>query len=222
VLVMLDNDHEMPAAIVPGLADRVDAEHQVVGALAFRRSPPYDPCYFVRAAPGSPHRFDVPSKFEQKLEPCICVGTGAIAIRRSVFTALTAAGIKPPWFRYEYHDDEMTQPTEDFYFGAQCDKAGVSHWVDTSFQIPHWTKRKIGWQDWRDFLQEANREPDRVNSQFAGLGFRFTPNANGDGPERGEPAAAVDGREPAGAGAVAVSAGKRTGRRTDLRQRLGR
>ena len=45
VLVMLDGDHVHPARIVPELCLRVDSDHEVVGALYFRRSPPYDPVY---------------------------------------------------------------------------------------------------------------------------------------------------------------------------------
>ena len=217
VLVMLDNDHTMPVDIVPKLADKVDAAHQVVGALAFRRSKPHDPCYFVRAADGK--GLDVPMSFKKELEPCLMVGTGAIAIRRSVFTALEAAGLPPPWFRYEYVDNQIPQPTEDYYFGQQCEKIGVSHWVDTSWYIPHLTKRAIGYQDWIDFMQEADSEPDRINSEFANIGFRVVPTAANNGTERIINAAGNDGSTTPQAPAVAVPPVNRTGRRADFRGR---
>lgn len=181
VLVMLDNDHKMPRDVVVRLAQQVDAAHQVVGALAFRRSEPYDPCYFVRNAPGAESAFDIPTSFDQKLEPCMCVGTGAIAIRRSVFTTLDAAGFGWPYFRYVYAEGQDVQRSEDFEFGRICEAAGISHWVDTSFHIPHQTKRYIGWQDWMDFLRSAANEPDRVNAQFSRLGFSIRVGADGDG-----------------------------------------
>lgn len=201
ILVMLDNDHRMPMDIVPRLADKVDPAHEVVGALAFRRSKPHDPCYFVRAVDGK--GLDVPTSFKKELEPCLMVGTGAIAMRRSVFDKLKAAGIASPWFRYEYTDGQLIQPTEDFYFGKQCEKVGISHWVDTSWYIPHITKREIGWEDWVAFLEEAQREPDRINSQFAGLGFSVHPNGDSDRIIRAGGTAGVDGCIPAGAGVVA-------------------
>lgn len=46
VLVMLDNDHTHPPNIVAHLASKCDAEHEVVGALMFRRSLPHDPCFY--------------------------------------------------------------------------------------------------------------------------------------------------------------------------------
>jgi hypothetical protein len=180
VLVMLDNDHRMPFDVVPKLASQVDAEHQVVGALAFRRSPPYDPCYFKRSADGQ--GLDLAVNFASKLEgPFLCVGTGAIAIRRSVFDALDAAGMPWPYFRYSYHEGDEPQRSEDFEFSLLCEKVGIGHWVDTSFYIPHQTSRYVGYEDFVAVLKEAENDPDKANAKYAGIGLRFGGGSNGNG-----------------------------------------
>ena len=179
VVVMLDNDHMMPRDIVPRLAQQVDATHEVVGALAFRRSAPHDPCFFIRDEAGK--NFDIVTKYNVGLLKCLCVGTGAIAIRRSVFTKLDAAGLHWPYFRYSYKEDAELQNTEDFEFGQSCDKVGVPHWVDTSFQIPHMGKKWIGMDDFYAVLQEAHDEPDQTNAKYARAGISFSRVDNGNG-----------------------------------------
>lgn len=150
VLIMLDGDHVFPQDTI----DRLIAhEVGVVGALAVWRNPPYTPCFMFRASDG---RLHAGAMWEEDavLIPCTVVGTGAIAIRRYVFDMLEDAGVRPPFFRYHY-DDEMTQfPSEDAYFGAMCESAGISHHCDVTLEIPHLTNSVSDLSSWQQWLAE--------------------------------------------------------------------
>lgn len=145
-IVMLDDDHDHPPNIVSQLvAHGVD----IVSALAFRRSEPYDPIFFVRCADGKLH---APIEWVNGLYEMDAVGTGAIAIQRWVFKALDAAGYHWPYFRYTYPDGMKQFPTEDIYFMEHCEAIGIKAYCDTTLEIPHLTAGIIDsktWQEWR-------------------------------------------------------------------------
>jgi hypothetical protein len=145
-LVMLDDDHDHP----PDIVQRLTAHGMgVISALAFRRSEPYDPLFFVRCADGKLH---APIEWVDGLYEMDAVGTGAIAIRRWVFGALDAAGYHWPYFRYTYPDGMRQFPTEDIYFMEHCEAVGIKVYCDTSVEIPHLTTGIIDsktWIEWR-------------------------------------------------------------------------
>lgn len=138
-LVMLDADHIHPANVIERL---VNWNVGVVGALAFKRGAPYDPCFFFR---GSDKKLHHPIEWDCsiKLLPCAIVGTGAIAIQRWVFGALDKAGYQWPYFLCTYPDpdpndlEKYTHPSEDMAFGLACEDAGIPHHVDVTFDTPH-------------------------------------------------------------------------------------
>ena len=138
-LVMLDCDHEHPPDIVRRL---VAHDVGVVGALYFRRSEPYDAMCFVRGEDGQLH---TPAEWDADagLTPVAMVGTAAIAIRAGVFKRLMAAGFRWPFFRYQYAESDAVQPTEDVYFGAICEQAGIPHHVDFSLVTPHLAMSRV-------------------------------------------------------------------------------
>lgn len=172
VLVMLDCDHIYPRDIVPALAQSCDAEHEVVGALAFRRSLPHDPVFYTFNDAG---HVDVPTAFTPGLARCDIVGTGSIAIRRSVFTKLDAAGFPWPYFRFTYQDgmEHDIQRTEDWNFGLNCKAAGISHWVNQDVMIPHLTVKQVTPEDWFATLREADSDPAAFETKFSKLGMTF-------------------------------------------------
>ena len=134
-LVMLDCDHAHPQDIVTRLTNMEEKEyHQmgVVGALAFRRSEPYEPLFFIRdqyKVLRAPAEFEIGPVYQ-----CHVVSTSAIAIRHWVFTKLAAHGYAWPWFQYKYVPG---LPSEDMYFAEICENSGISHFCDTSTIIPH-------------------------------------------------------------------------------------
>lgn len=150
-LVMLDNDHLLPPDIITRLTKWGD-DKGVVGALAFRRGPPYFPCFFVRLGDNNTHI--VMDWGEPGLVPCALVGSGAIAIKRWVFTKLDEAGYEWPYFRYTYPPGNNILPSEDIYFGNICEKAGVQHYVDTTFCIPHLSSATIDENTWRQYVRD--------------------------------------------------------------------
>jgi hypothetical protein len=170
VLVMLDADHRHPTPIVPYLASACDAEHEVVGALAFRRSLPHDPCFYTLHE-GQPA--DVPTGFTTGLRKCDIVGTGAIAIRRSVFKKLDANGFRWPYFRYIYNEADEIQRSEDWHFGLECQKAGIAHWVAQDMMTPHLASKEITHASWFETLDWAVANPEEANAKYASIGFSF-------------------------------------------------
>lgn len=147
VLVMLDDDHLFPPDVVRRL---VRHNVPVVGALAFRRGVPYFPCMFVRVEGG----YGVVGQWDPGLHEVAMVGTGAIAIRRHVFTQLDDAGFPWPYFRYQYPAGDRVLPSEDIYFSQTCEKAGVQIYCDTTFCIPHLTSATVDEQSWQQWQED--------------------------------------------------------------------
>ena len=133
VLIMLDADHMHPHDIIERLAAH---NVGVVGALAFKRGEPYDPCFFFRTPDGGLH---AAADWDEgaALIPCTVVGTGAIAIQRWVFQKLDAEGYPWPYFQCVYPDGSKTLPSEDMFFGICCEESGIAHHVDLSLCTPH-------------------------------------------------------------------------------------
>lgn len=168
-LVMLDNDHEHPADIVPRLAR---ANAPVVGALAFMRGQPFNACAFVRGEDGLFHPIEPPA--EPGLYPVDALGHAALAIQRRVFVELQRRGKLYPWWRYEYTEFRMLRedgtakdgllpnlPSEDMYFSRICREAGIQLYLDTALQCPHLIMGRVTAQtflDYRDSLPAEERE----------------------------------------------------------------
>lgn len=174
VVVMLDNDHIYPHAIVPRLVSLCDAEHEVVGALAFRRSKPHDPCFY--RLNDQDVASDIPLSFDGSLVQCDIVGTGAIAIRMSALRKLKAAGFDWPWFRFIYQPgvENRIQRTEDWNFGLECRRIGISHWCDTSTVIPHITEHMIIADDWMREIQWGSEHPEEFEKMYKELGMKIS------------------------------------------------
>lgn len=168
VCVMLDCDHMHPQNIIMHLAEQCDAEHEIVGALAYRRGQPHDPCFYSENEGGEGWIVGSTSPMTGGLMPCYVVGTGAIAIRRSVITKLRAAGLHWPWFRYVYRDEDVTQRSEDFQFGAMCAAVGIRSWVDTGMITPHIGQKMVDGSQWVENMALAVSDPAEFQKR-AGL-----------------------------------------------------
>ena len=133
LLVMLDCDHEHPKDIVLKLADH-PPECGVVGALAFRRGPPYEAMFFVRDEAG---HLRAPAEWEAGCYECDAVGTAAIGIRRWVFDELDAHGHTWPYFRFEYPVECGYNKSEDIVFCEDVRASGIKIYCNTSLVSPH-------------------------------------------------------------------------------------
>lgn len=156
-LVMCDIDHDHALETVERL---VGYDKPIVVPLMFRRGEPYDACAFGKDAEGGIHHL---ASFGVGLKQVRGVGSGAIAIKRSVFEALQAAGHEFFW-KYEYLNAEPDKglgkrsPSEDLYFSKICDELGIEMYVDTDMEAPHML---MGYVD--RFVHEAFRadHPER-------------------------------------------------------------
>ena len=147
--VMLDADHAHPRDIIDVL---VSHDKGVGAALCFRRSEPFDPQVYVRDGPEGDLK--QPVEFGPGLLRGTIAGTGAIAIQRWVFEKLEAEGFGYPWFRMMYEDHQDSFLGEDWFFGLQCEKAGIEHWCDLGFVSPHITDRLVTEETYRRHLAE--------------------------------------------------------------------
>lgn len=142
VLVMLDIDHAHPFNIVQKVAEHPH-EIGVCGALYYTRVDPDRPSKIYPCILTFDEKYGVPISVENwtpgELVKCAFVGPAAMAIKRWVFEELIAKEIYPPFFRYEYADQNKEMPHEDVYWAASCDMAGIPHYCDTSIETPHIT-----------------------------------------------------------------------------------
>ena len=142
-LVMLDCDHLHPPDIVPRLAVRQEG---VVAGLAFRRSPPHEPLWFVKQPDGI---LRAPAEFEPVVYECDFVAPCAMAVKRWVFQKLADLGHKH-FFKYVYYPDGGSN-AEDWGFSEICMAAGIKHHVDCSLIIPHIASRAIDLETWEAY-----------------------------------------------------------------------
>lgn len=133
LLITLDCDHKHPQDVLIKLASH-PPEHGVVGALAFRRGPPYEPMFFIRDKEGKLH---APAEWEPAVYEVDAVGMGAIAIRRWVFDKLDANGWTWPYYRFAYPPECGFNKSEDIVFCEQVRAAGVQIYCNTSVCTPH-------------------------------------------------------------------------------------
>ncbi len=154
VIVMLDADHKHPASIVERLSSRPEG---VIGALAFRRSAPYEPMFFVRSDNGKLRK---PGEFEPIVYECDAVGTGAIAIKRWVLDELMRQGHNY-FFKYQYTDTDW-RSSEDMHFAKICEDAGIKHHVDCSLETPHLRTAQVTSKEWFEFRE---KHPDIVSQE---------------------------------------------------------
>lgn len=133
LLIMMDCDHDHPRNIVPALASH-PAEMGMVGALSFRRGPPYEAMFFHRDAAGF---LRSPAEWEKGVYECEAVGFAAVAIRRWVFDALDKTSHGWPYFRFIYPPENGFNKSEDIYFCELVQQAGIQIYCNTSLVSPH-------------------------------------------------------------------------------------
>jgi hypothetical protein len=139
-LVMLDLDHRHPYDIVERLASIVQYDRdkfQVVGALAFRRGKPYNPCAYQLDGDGELR--DV-IEWTPGMLKVDAIGHAAMIIDRRVLEKTPA-----PWWQYEYWEwsDEYDYPTEDLFFCRLCREHDIDIWCDTTLITPHLAETDI-------------------------------------------------------------------------------
>lgn len=146
ILVQLDCDHDHPTNIIEGL---VANDKPVCAAYAVRRNPsnPH-PCMWIRDENGI---LRVPRVVEKKLIKVDITGTGAIAIKRNVFTALDEAGFDLGYWKYQYYPDG-TSGSEEVFFNQICASLNIPIFVDGRIETPHWTEAELNGSSWEQYI----------------------------------------------------------------------
>lgn len=124
-LLMIDDDH----VFKPDLAMRL-LEHDVdiVGALAFKRRPEYEPCVYRMKEDNNYYPI-----FPQIFQEVDIVGTGAMLIKLEVFKQLQF-----PYFETYYtKDNKHKHFSVDFDFCIKAKKKGFRIFVDPAAAIDH-------------------------------------------------------------------------------------
>lgn len=180
VCVMMDCDHVHPQTIVTRLAAQCDHKHEIIGALAYRRGQPHDPMFYTENVGGEGWIVGAGKPLTGGLMPCLVVGTGAIAIRKSALNKLRAAGHAWPWFRYEYREEDVLQRSEDFSFGLMATAAGIQSWVDTGCVTPHIGRIYADGSQWDENLRLQAEDNEEFVRRTQGLKmFVKEPASNG-------------------------------------------
>ncbi len=123
-LLMIDDDHSFePDLIQQLLSHNVD----IVGALAFKRRPDFQPCVYLKNKKDNKYYSTLPKGFQE----VDVIGTGAILITRKVLEKLNF-----PYFWTNY-DKDGTHWSVDFNFCKQAKKAGFKIFVDANARLGH-------------------------------------------------------------------------------------
>lgn len=131
-ILFLDDDHIIPQDLFYKLLSH---QKDVVGALAFRRLPPYSPCVYdweTSTKDGNLMVRDRPDLIRKGLQKVDAIGFGAVLVRTEVFKKIGG----PRWFRFDEVGEELT-------FCDLCAQKGISVYCDTDLILPHITDEGI-------------------------------------------------------------------------------
>jgi len=123
-LLMIDDDMTFPPKLALKMIER---NKDIVGALAFHRTPEYLPCAYKGKNEEGAYFPILPDTFQE----VDIVGTGGILIKRRV---LEKMGF--PWFT-TYYDDNNIHWGVDFDFCKKATKAGFKIYVDPDVEMGH-------------------------------------------------------------------------------------
>jgi GT2 family glycosyltransferase len=126
-LLFIDSDMQVPIGL---LAKLIEADKDIVSALAFKRFPPYEPCIFKKCdREGTEFWLDYP----KGLIEIQGVGMASTLIKRKVFET-----VPKPWFFPE------PKIGEDLAFCIRVREAGFKIYADTELICGHVTQETIG------------------------------------------------------------------------------
>jgi hypothetical protein len=174
-LLFIDDDMVwQPGQIKTLIEDFEEHDLDMLGALCFRRSPPFQPTMYMRESPtGGAYNF-LEDWEPGEIKEVDATGMAFIVIRKRVFERMVAlyedreGWVMPPYdvriqqpppnfFRWE------GQLGEDLRFCQEAKAAGCRVFVHTGVEVGHVAEVQIGH---RDFLRElAGRDPGLVEER---------------------------------------------------------
>lgn len=130
----------------------------VVGALVYRRYPPFDPLMFR----GKINYYQSVNKWEENgLVEVDATGTGCLMFNTEVFKT-----IKKPWFKFKKNPNRVKGGVvgEDIGFCSELKKAGYKIYVDTSIPAGHLSTMVVdkNTYDWYKFTVEVNKQRSTI------------------------------------------------------------
>lgn len=149
-LLMIDDDMTFSSDFALKLLEH---DVDIVGGLAFKRRPDYEPCVY-RQDPDNKKYFPIlPEVFQE----VAVVGSGGILIKTEIFKH-----IPYPWFE-TYYDDDENHWSVDFDFCIKARKAGFKIFVDPDADMGHIGDSNVVTKD--IFLQHVNRNNKTVEDK---------------------------------------------------------
>ena len=152
-LVMMDSDMIYhPKTIARLLSHRLP----IVGALCYRRYPPFDPLMYK----GKLNEFKTVEEWEpDSLVEVDATGTGCLMIDMDIFNNMAE-----PWFEFVENPDKERGGIigEDFYFCHKLREAGYQIYVDTSVPSGHLCLFEVTRETWlmNKYIQKIKERRD--------------------------------------------------------------
>jgi hypothetical protein len=160
-LIMLDTDQcYHPKTITRLLSHRLP----VVGALVYRRYPPFDPLMMK----GDISKYQPIKEWEpNSLVEVDATGTGCLLFDMEVFRKMPA-----PWFRFRRDPKTWNAVGEDIGFCSELRGAGYKIFVDTSVTAGHLSQIQVTEPWWRLYekLSEKEAEANALTIEHGILG----------------------------------------------------
>ncbi len=164
-LILMDTDMDYHVDTIPSLLSH---KLPIVGALCYRRYPPFDPIMLK----GTPGDYDSIDEWEEgELVEVDATGCGCLLFEMSVFRKM-----KYPWFKFR------RLPTgeglgEDIGFCADLKDNGFKIFVDTSVPSGHLTTLCVTDQTYRLFKQMKTEQHQKNLKRALDSGEKISPGA---------------------------------------------
>ena len=151
-LLMLDVDMIYHPKTVTSLLSR---NLPVVGAVCFRRYPPFDPIILKITDKGYQ---SIDDWEEGDLVECDATGAGCIMYDMEVFRKMPR-----PWFKFQTHPDTGLGIGEDVGFCQDLTRAGYKIFVDTAVPADHLTTMAVNRNTHKLYNQMKRQQFDALN-----------------------------------------------------------
>lgn len=165
-LMFIDDDMVWrPGDIGRLVAARDELDADIIGALCFRRSTPYQPTLFVRESPTS-GAYNFLETWDDDIVEVDATGMAFVIIHRRVFEMIAGSSMPSYEHRMSINPPDFFRWTgafgEDLQFCQDAKKAGAKIYVDTRIEIGHVSEIEIRH---RNFMLELAQRDDATYTE---------------------------------------------------------